>query len=274
MTHLLTDKCRSEALLAALASADLLTPQQAGNVRAECRRGATLTSALALMADESSIWDFLASRAGKPFLRTHQEMRVFSPHLLDHHAALKHQILPWKKRGRALQVLTYNPERVDGLVENLGGRMLFHTVTSPTVWRYLYDIAYPSCITGPLDEAQACALVTSTPLEEPANTTPEQRAEILAMTRGYHYIDLRRDPIDDQVRTMLTLPVKVLCRAYPHHLEGQRLVVMMVDPDDQQGLQKMKQQTQRELVPTVTTQDVIDQLIAEDERSGDWSGEA
>ncbi|MDN8994312.1 hypothetical protein Q0P39_14615, partial [Staphylococcus aureus] len=76
------------------------------------------------------------------------------------------------------------------------------------VWRYLYDLAYPTCVTGSLNEAQARALVTGTPLGEVVSTTPEQRAEILAITRGYHYIDLRRDPIDDAVRLLISTPVK------------------------------------------------------------------
>ncbi|ABW35132.1 General secretory system II protein E domain protein (plasmid) [Deinococcus geothermalis DSM 11300] len=270
MITLPTAESSREELLSELASVHVITPEQARNVHAECARGATLTSALALLTDEREVWAFLSARAGKSFFRTHHALQVFFTDLLDHHAALAHQVLPWRTRGPELQVLTYNPGRVDGPAPEFGGRSLNHTVISPTVWRYLYDLAYPTCVTGSLNEAQARALVTGTPLGEVVSTTPEQRAEILAITRGYHYIDLRRDPIDDAVRLLISTPVKALTRAYPHHLEGQRLVVMMVDPDDQAALRRLQQQAQLELIPTITTQDVIDQLVAEDERSGRW----
>ena len=66
-------------------------------------------------------------------------------------------------------------------------------------------------VTGVLDDAHATALVSCTPLGTLTFVTPEQRAEILAMTRGYRDINLRRDPIDARDR----LPCGLGSRSQP-----------------------------------------------------------
>lgn len=258
-------------LLSHLADQGVVSAPEAENVRREISRGATLFTALALMTDERAVWAHLAQTAGRRFLRTHQELQVFFTDLFGFEFALRHQVLPWRSRGRELQVVTYNPEAEDGPVAELPGLQLRCAVVSPTVWRYLYDLAYPTSLTGTLSQAQAQALVTLTALGSPATTTPEQHAEILAMTHGYHYIDLRRDPLDEDVRSLVTTPLKSLTRAYPHHREGSRLVMMMVDPEDDLALHRLRQQTQLDIIPTVTTQAVIDELIARDQADGLWT---
>lgn len=256
-------------LLWDLTERGVITPGQARDVGRECDRGATLTTSLALMTDERAVWHHLAQAAGKPFLNSHQDLQVFFTDLLDHQGALQHQLLPHRSRGRELQVVTYNPQRQDGAFPPaLSGQLLRHAVVSPTVWRYLYDLAYPSCVTGTLDEAEAAALVSCLPLGVPHSVTPEQRAEILALTRGYRSIDLRRDPVEQGVRGLVSASMKVWTHAYPHHLEGGRLVVMMADPGDFAAIHRLRQQTQREIIPAVTTREVIDQLIHQDDLEG------
>ncbi len=256
-------------LLPGLIERGVITAAQARAVERECDRGATLTTALALMTDERAVWRHLAQAAGRPFLNSHQDLQVFFTDLLGYREALQHQVLPHRSRGRELQVVTYNPQRQDGAFPPaLPGQLLRHALVSPTVWRYLYDLAYPSPVTGPLGEAEAAALVCCLPLGVPHSATPEQRAEILALTRGYRSIDLRREPVEPGVRGLVSPSLKALTHAYPHHLEGGRLVVMMVDPGDSAAIGRLRQQTQREIIPAVSTREVIDGLIREDDLAG------
>lgn len=257
-------------LLHQLVTDAALTPEDLSRVHAERQRGASLYTALALATDERVVWAHLARTHGKTHLTSHKDLRVFFTDLFDHHVALRHQILPWRTRGNELQVVTYHPAARDGANGDLNNQVLHHTLVSPTVWRYLYDLAYPTSRTGILPEAEAQALVTLTPLGEATTTTPEQRAEILAMTDGFHYIDVRRDPVHEDVRTIVTTPVKRHTRSYPHRFEGNRLVVMMVDPHDTWALQQLKQQTQRDLIITVTTEAVVEAMIQRDLDDGLW----
>ncbi|MBZ9714954.1 hypothetical protein [Deinococcus multiflagellatus] len=253
-----------------LSSLGTLTPQQLEAVTRECHRGSTLTTALTLLTDERQVWAALAEDAGKPFYDSHLALQVFCTDMFDFRVALEHQILPHRPQGDLMEVITYNTGRLDGPAAAIDHQHLVHSVVSPTVWRYLYDLAYPTCLTGTLDALQARALITCTPLGTPTTCTPEQDAEILAMTHGLHAIDVRRQPVDENVRDLISPAVKALCRAYPHRLEGAALVVMMVDPHDELALHRLRQQTQRPIVPNVTTQSVIDALIEEDWSSGRW----
>ncbi len=226
----------------------------------ELRRGATLLSALTA-GPEARIWAHLARRHGLPHYPQHTDLKVLFADLIPHHLALTHQILPHRTRGHDLQVLTYTHTRPDGPSADFPGLTLRHTLVTPTVWRRAYRLCYPEGLVGRLSETQATALVTLTPLGEAATTTPEQRAEITALTSGLQFIDLHTHPIDEAVIPLVTLAMKALTHSYPHHLEGRRLVVLMVDPHDQDALARLRAQTQREILPAITTAETIQHLL-------------
>lgn len=243
----------------ALSHLGLLSDTERDQAQQELGRGATLLSALAPF--ESRLWPHYASSRQMPYHPTHTSLQVLFADLIPRQLALTHQIIPHRTRGQALQVITYQPDAPDGPHPDFPGSLLRHALTPPSVWRRVFNLAYPTALAGPLSEEEARALVTLTPLGQPVSVTPEQHAEITALISGLRYIHLSRDPTDPDVQPLVSLPLKALTRAYPHHLEGSRLVVLMQNPHDQQALARLRAQTQRDIIPAITTDETIQALL-------------
>lgn len=231
----------------------------------EIKAGSNVIHALHLFSPEAEVWRHFATQGKYPFYPTIQDLRVIFSDLIDHKTALQYGILPHRTRGQDLQVVTFDPSAMNGIHEAFPGRVVQHALIPPSQWRALFELLYPASLIGQLSELLAQALVTFTPTGADTTMTPEQTAEVLALTRQLRYIDLRTDPPDDDVRHLVTLPTMALSMAYPHHLEGGTLVMLMSNPEDTAAIERLTRQTRLRIVPAIVTEKVIDSLLRQEQ---------
>jgi len=90
---------------------------------------------------------------------------------------------------------------------------------------------------------------------------PEMLAKSLATQLGYPYIDPTDSPPDP---SLLTLVPEATVRRYtifPHHLEGNTLVVLMKDPRNILAIDDLRMITKRDIMPAVSAEASITRLI-------------
>ena len=254
----------NEPLLSELLGANAITSEQQKSIETHIARGANTISALRQGGDEMRIWHYLAQKFERPFYPTQQTVRVMFTDLINFHDVLQTGWLPHRTRGIELQVLTYSPIDTNTQIDLFPGWIVVPSLITPTLWRTLYELGYPTTITGRLTHAQATALVTFTTTDTFTSATEDQQAEIKAAARGYTFIDPTINPPNPAVRNTVTLPTKALHRCYPHHEEADALVLMMLNPEDKTAIQTIQAQTQRRIIPTITTQEHLNNLLLAD----------
>ncbi|WP_027881319.1 ATPase, T2SS/T4P/T4SS family [Meiothermus rufus] len=90
---------------------------------------------------------------------------------------------------------------------------------------------------------------------------PEMLAKSLATQLGYPYIDPTDAPPDPSVLTMVPESTVRRYTVFPHHLEGNALVVLMKDPRNILAIDDLRMLTKREITPAVSAEAAIVKLI-------------
>ncbi|WP_337868769.1 ATPase, T2SS/T4P/T4SS family [Meiothermus sp.] len=90
---------------------------------------------------------------------------------------------------------------------------------------------------------------------------PEMLAKSLATQLGYHYIDPTDSPPDPSVLTMVPESTVRRYTIFPHHLEGNTLVVLMKDPRNILAIDDLRMITKRDVMPAVSAEASISKLI-------------
>lgn len=90
---------------------------------------------------------------------------------------------------------------------------------------------------------------------------PEMLAKSLATQLGYHYIDPTDSPPDPSVLTLVPESTVRRYTIFPHHLEGNTLVVLMKDPRNILAIDDLRMITKRDVMPVVSTEAAITKLI-------------
>lgn len=248
-----------------LLQAQLITPAEHSRIINEMQRGASAISATSLHTDDRHVWHRLGQTLGIPTFADHTDLKLIFADLFTHDLALETAFAPHITRGLITKVITYDPRSVTAAHPAFPGTPLHVTLVAPSIWRRIYDLAYPAALTGPLSSEQLTALISFTRTGERVTLSPEQRAEHAAILHNLRYIDPRREPVDDDLRHLLTANLKTLLQVYPHHIEGDALVTLMVNPTDAAQLQRLEQVTQRRIIPAVTTPDMIRELLERDD---------
>ncbi|RDI96650.1 type II/IV secretion system protein [Meiothermus sp. QL-1] len=90
---------------------------------------------------------------------------------------------------------------------------------------------------------------------------PEMLAKSLAAQLGYPYIDPTDSPPDPSVLTMVPEATVRRYTIFPHHLEGNTLVVLMKDPRNILAIDDLRMITKRDIMPAVSAEAAINRLI-------------
>ncbi len=90
---------------------------------------------------------------------------------------------------------------------------------------------------------------------------PEMLAKSLAAQLGYPYIDPTDSPPDPSVLTMVPENTVRRYTVFPHHLEGNTLVVLMKDPRNILAIDDLRMITKRDIMPAVSAESAITRLI-------------
>ncbi|MFC6918613.1 ATPase, T2SS/T4P/T4SS family [Meiothermus taiwanensis] len=90
---------------------------------------------------------------------------------------------------------------------------------------------------------------------------PEMLAKSLATQLGYPYIDPTDFPPDPSVLTMVPESTVRRYTIFPHHLEGNTLVVLMKDPRNILAIDDLRMITKRDVMPAVSAEAAITKLI-------------
>ncbi len=90
---------------------------------------------------------------------------------------------------------------------------------------------------------------------------PEMLAKSLATQLGYPYIDPTDSPPDPSVLTMVSESTVRRYTIFPHHLEGNTLVVLMKDPRNILAIDDLRMMTKRDIMPAVSAEASITKLI-------------
>ncbi|MCS7193496.1 MAG: ATPase, T2SS/T4P/T4SS family [Meiothermus sp.] len=90
---------------------------------------------------------------------------------------------------------------------------------------------------------------------------PEMLAKSLAAQLGYPYIDPTDSPPDPSVLTMVPESTVRRYTVFPHHLEGNTLVVLMKDPRNILAIDDLRMITKRDIMPAVSAESAITRLI-------------
>jgi len=244
----------------------LIDRKQYAACQEEVQAGSNVIHALHLFSPEAAVWRHFAVQGKYTFYQTYSELRVIFSDLLDFRTALQYSILPHRTKGLDIEVVTFDPSAMNGLHEAFPGRTVRHAILPPSQWRSLFELLYPPNLTGRLSEEHAKALVTYTQTGMETTMTPEQHAEVIALTKSLRYIDLRTDPPDSDVRHLITLPTMAQSMAYPHHLEGGNLITLMADPEDHAAIDRLTRQTRLRIVPAIATARVIDTLLRQEQQ--------
>ena len=98
-------------------------------------------------------------------------------------------------------------------------------------------------------------------LVQSGKINPEMLAQSLAIQLGYDYIDPVEDPPDPSVLHLVSENTVRRYTVFPHHLEGDALVVLMKDPRNIWAIDDLRVFTKREIVPAVAAEEQIVKLI-------------
>jgi len=90
---------------------------------------------------------------------------------------------------------------------------------------------------------------------------PEMLAKSLAAQLGYPYIDPTDSPPDPSVLTLVPESTVRRYTIFPHHLEGNTLVVLMKDPRNILAIDDLRMITKRDIMPAVSAEVAITRLI-------------
>lgn len=90
---------------------------------------------------------------------------------------------------------------------------------------------------------------------------PEMLAKSLAAQLGYPYIDPTDSPPDPSVLAMVSESTVRRYTIFPHHLEGNTLVVLMKDPRNILAIDDLRMMTKRDIMPAVSAEAAIIKLI-------------
>ncbi|WP_457637502.1 ATPase, T2SS/T4P/T4SS family [Oceanithermus sp.] len=98
-------------------------------------------------------------------------------------------------------------------------------------------------------------------LVQSGKINPEMLAQSLAIQLGYDYIDPVEDPPDPSVIPLVSENTVRRYIVFPHHLEGDSLVVLMKDPRNIWAIDDLRVFTKHDIIPAVATEDAIIKLI-------------
>jgi len=98
-------------------------------------------------------------------------------------------------------------------------------------------------------------------LVQSGKINPEMLAQSLAIQLGYDYIDPVENPPDPGVLHLVGENTVRRYTVFPHHLEGDALVVLMKDPRNIWAIDDLRVFTKREIVPAVAAEEQIVKLI-------------
>ena len=98
-------------------------------------------------------------------------------------------------------------------------------------------------------------------LVQSGKINPEMLAQSLAIQLGYDYIDPSENPPDPSVLHMVGENTVRRYTVFPHHLEGDSLVVLMKDPRNIWAIDDLRVFTKHDITPAVAVEDQIVKLI-------------
>ncbi|HGY09099.1 MAG TPA: type II/IV secretion system protein [Oceanithermus profundus] len=98
-------------------------------------------------------------------------------------------------------------------------------------------------------------------LVQSGKINPEMLAQSLAIQLGYDYIDPVENPPDPGVLHLVGENTVRRYTVFPHHLEGDALVVLMKDPRNIWAIDDLRVFTKHEIIPAVATEEQIVKLI-------------
>ncbi|WP_287371788.1 type II/IV secretion system protein [Oceanithermus sp.] len=98
-------------------------------------------------------------------------------------------------------------------------------------------------------------------LVQSGKINPEMLAQSLAIQLGYDYIDPAENPPDPGVLHLVGENTVRRYTVFPHHLEGDALVVLMKDPRNIWAIDDLRVFTKREIIPAVAAEEQIVKLI-------------
>ncbi|GEM89086.1 type II/IV secretion system protein [Oceanithermus desulfurans] len=98
-------------------------------------------------------------------------------------------------------------------------------------------------------------------LVQSGKINPEMLAQSLAIQLGYDYIDPDENPPDPSVLHLVGENTVRRYTVFPHHLEGDALVVLMKDPRNIWAIDDLRVFTKREIIPAVAAEEQIVKLI-------------
>ena len=98
-------------------------------------------------------------------------------------------------------------------------------------------------------------------LVQSGKINPEMLAQSLAIQLGYDYIDPVENPPDPSVLALVGENTVRRYTVFPHHLEGDALVVLMKDPRNIWAIDDLRVFTKREIIPAVAAEHQIVKLI-------------
>jgi len=105
-------------------------------------------------------------------------------------------------------------------------------------------------------------------LVQSGKINPEMLAQSLAIQLGYDYIDPLEDPPDPSVLPMVSENTVRRYVVFPHHIEGDSLVVLMKDPRNIWAIDDLRVFTKHDIIPAVATEEAIIKLIERHYGSG------
>jgi|GEM_PF-5560439 len=237
----------------------LITHRDAHVAHAALLAGTSDAYAYGRLENAHDVWQQFALERRLPYYARHEDLCVLFTDLFDSRVALQHQILPHRTSGQDICVVTYDHTRKDTYLSGVG--MVKHALVTPRTWRFLFDLAYPRALTGPLSWEEAVALATLTPLGTDAGLTSEQFAEAKALQRDLPYLDPAQQPPQVGVQHLIESGTQRHRLVIPHSVTNGTLTVLMADPDDDSTVRLIELQTQLNVRRAVTTKEAITALL-------------
>ena len=127
----------------------------------------------------------------------------------------------------------------------------------------LVDLGYvsPDDVEDALKKQRAGGGRLEDTLVQSGKINPEMLAQSLAIQLGYDYIDPVEDPPDPSVLSLVGENTVRRYIVFPHHLEGDSLVVLMKDPRNIWAIDDLRVFTKHDIIPAVATEEAIVKLI-------------
>ena len=222
-----------------------------------------------------------------------------TPNLLKREHALRLNLVPLGERGSGLLALTCRPEGRRERAEQ-SGRAVSWELTTPAVWKATFDRTYagknesavlerPTTLEEALmrfdkfqekpviEQAKAAMRSDAEFMAQHAKLSPAQQIETylrnkqvisgeefaiaVGMLTGRQYIDPRETPPDPAVQHTLPLATVVQRKVVPFKKEGNKLVVLLIDPRDSRLLDNIRGTIHGDVVPCVASEQVLNDLI-------------